>query len=157
MGKFTSKEKTDAILWDSRSMDINQLHEKYGMLKTTIRNILYRNKLKPKKPDPHRLLIPKEKLEEVFKDGWLSTKELCERFGKSYPTIIRSLKAYGIVSGRKPTVRSRIREGNRSFKILGYIMANPEMSFNTVAKQFLCTKEFVSQIDAMARKEGIIK
>lgn len=138
-------------------MDITQLHERYGIKKGTLRALLYRNKLKPAKPDPARLLIPKERFAEVLANGWLSTKELCERLDATYPTIIRSLKAHGIVRGRKPTVRNRLREGNRAFKVLGYIMANPETSHEAIAKQFLCTREYVGHVEAMARQEGIIK
>jgi DNA-binding IscR family transcriptional regulator len=47
--------------------------------------------------------------------------------------------------------------GGRAFKILGYLMANPEMNFTAVAEQFNCTREYVSQIEAIARQEGIIK
>jgi hypothetical protein len=36
-------------------------------------------------------------------------------------------------------------------------MANPEMPLEVVSKQFNCTREYVSQIDAMARQEKIIK
>lgn len=138
-------------------MDITQLHEKYGMKKGTLRSLIYRHGLKPAKPDPSRLLISKERFAEVLANGWLSTEQLCKRLNASYPTIIKSLKAHNIIRGRKPTVRNRIREGNRAFKVLGYIMANPEMSHELVAKQFLCTREFVGQVEAMARQEGIIK
>ena len=157
MGKFTKKETVDSVLWDSKSMDITQLHEKYGIKKGTLRALLYRHKLKPAKRDSNRFLIPKERFAEVLANGWLSTKELCKHLDASYPTVIKSLKAHGIVQGRKPSVRHRLREGSRIFKVLGYIMANPEMPHETVAKQFLCTREFVGQIEAMARQEGIIK
>ena len=36
-------------------------------------------------------------------------------------------------------------------------MANPEMALEAICKKFNCSREFVSQVDAMARKEGIIK
>jgi hypothetical protein len=36
-------------------------------------------------------------------------------------------------------------------------MANPEANFSVVGEQFNCTREYVSQIDAIARQEGIIK
>lgn len=156
MGEFTPQTTIDCILWDSQSMDISQLHEKHGIKKVTIRAILYRNKLKPIKPNPQRYLISKEKLEEIFKDGWISTEELCKRCGKSYPTVMKSLKAYGIVKKRKPSVRRNLRS-SRIFKILGYLMANPEMNHAEIARQFLCTRELVGQIEASARQEGIIK
>lgn len=157
MGKRIKKKMIEAILLDSRSMDITQLHQKYGKPKWGIRALLSRRGLKPVKPDPARFLIPKEKFAEVLANGWLSTKELCQRLDASYPTIMRSLKAHGIVTGRKPSVRTRVQNGSRIFKVLGYIMANPEMSHEAVSKQFLCTREFVGQIEAMARQEGIIK
>lgn len=157
MGKFTKKETVDSILWDSKSMDITQLHEKYGIKKSTLRALLYRHGLKPTKPNPSRFLVSKEVLAEALANGWLSTEQLCQKLGKSYPTIMRSMKFHGIVRGRKPTVRHRLKDGNRAFKVLGYIMANPEMSHEAVATQFLCTREFVGQVEAMARQEGIIK
>lgn len=157
MGKRISKETVDSILWDSKSMDITQLHQKYGRSKVVLRALLRRNGLKPAKPNPARLLIPKEKLVEVLADGWLSGGELCQRLDASYPTVMRSLKFHGIVTGRKPTVRTRLIDSSRVFKVLGYIMSNPEMTHEAVAKEFLCTREFVGRIEAMARQEGIIK
>jgi len=157
MGKFTKKETVDSILWDSRSMDISQLHEKYGVAKGTIRAMLYRYGLKPQKPSPSRYFIPKEKLEAVLANGWMTIQGLEEALGCKYPVIKKSMGFHGLLRGRKPHTRSRLREGNRAFKVLGYLMANPEMTHEAVAKQFNCTRELVSQIEAMARKEGIIK
>jgi hypothetical protein len=154
MGKFTSKEITDAILWDSHKLTVSQISEKYRMNKVTVRALLRRNGAKPLKKSS---ILPKEVLAEVLKDGWLSSEELCKRCNSSYHIVNKSLKAYGIIQGRKPTVRHRIHQSNRAFKVLGYIMANPEMPLDLVSKQFLCTREFVSQIEAMARQEGIIK
>ena len=154
MGKFTSKEKTDAILWDSRNLTVSQISEKYRMNKVTVRALLRRNGAKPLKKSS---ILPKEVLAEVLKDGWLSSEEMCKRCNVSYHIVNKSLKAHGIIKGRKPTVRNRLHNGGRAFKILGYIMANPEMPLDLIAKQFLCTKEFVGQVEAMARQEGIIK
>jgi hypothetical protein len=36
-------------------------------------------------------------------------------------------------------------------------MNNPETNFTAVAEVFNCTREYVSQIEAIARQEGIIK
>ena len=154
MGKFTSKEITDAILWDSHKLTVSQISEKYRMNKVTVRALLRRNGAKPLKKSS---ILPKEVLAEALKDGWLSSEELCKRCNSSYYIVNKSLKAYGIIQGRKPTVRHRLYQSNRTFKVLGYIMANPEMALDAVSKQFLCTREFVSQIEAMARQEGIIK
>jgi hypothetical protein len=157
MGKHTSKETVNCILLDCESMDISKLSQKYSISKVTVRAMLRRHGKKPAKPNPNRLLIPKEKFAEVLSNGWLSTQDLCKALNASYPTIVRSMKAHGIIKGRKPSVRNRLRKGSRIFKVLGYIMANPEMAHSAVATQLLCTREFVGQIEAMARQEGIIK
>lgn len=157
MSKFTPQETVDSILWDSKSMDVKQLSQKYGVHGGTIRAMLRRHGLKPIKPDPQRFIIPKEKLEATLANGWMGIYDLAAEFGCSYAKVNKSLKFHGILRGRKPTVRHRLRDGNRAFKVLGYIMANPELALEFVAKQFNCTREYVSQIDAMARKEGIIK
>jgi len=148
------KETTKALLADSKNMSVNQLHAKYLVKKPTIRNILRRNGIKPLR---QKKLIPKEQLAEALKDGWLTGKELCIRCNSTHYTVMQSLKAYGIVKGRKPSVRTRVKESTRAFKVLGYIMANPELSHEAVAKQFLCSREFVGHVEAMARQEGIIK
>lgn len=148
------KETTKALLADSKDMSVNQLHAKYLVKKPTIRNILKRNGIKLLRP---KKLIPKEQLAEALKDGWLTGKELCLRCNSTHYTVMQSLKSYGIIQGRKPSVRTRVKESTRSFKVLGYVMANPELSHDAVAKQFLCTKEYVGHVEAMARQEGIIK
>lgn len=135
-------------------MTVNQLHAKYLVKKPTIRNILRRNGIRPLF---QKKLIPKEKLAEALKDGWLTSKELRIRCNASHYTVMQSLRAYGIIQGRKPSVRTRVKESTRAFKVLAYIMANPELSHDVVAKQFLCTREFVGHVEAMARQEGIIK
>lgn len=101
--------------------------------------------------------IDKEQLEEVLKEGWLPIHEMAARLNASYYRIKKSLHHHGLLQGRKPHIRRRMNDGSRVIKILAYIMANPEMSFTTIASQFNCSREYVSQIDGAARKEGIIK
>jgi hypothetical protein len=151
---MTPKETTSAILADSKNMSVNQLHAKYLVKKPTIRNILKRNGVKPLRS---RKLIPKERLAEALKDGWLTCNELSIRCNSTNYIVMQSLRAYGIIQGRKPSVRHRLKDSSRAFKVLGYLMANPEESYDFIAKQFLCTREFVSHVAAMARQEGIIK
>lgn len=142
---------------DAASLDIRALVEKYGLQDGTIRAILRRNNVGVKKPNPARLLIPKEKLEAILANGWLPISELGKLCGCSYAKVKKSLVAHGILRGRKPTTRNRIHQATRSFQVLGYIMANPSLELDNIAKEFNCTREYVSQIEAMARKEGIIK
>ena len=68
-----------------------------------------------------------------------------------------ALRKTGIRAKRKRTTKRRMTTGGRAFKVLGYMMTNPEMNHNVVAEQFNCTREYVSQIEAIARQEGIIK
>jgi len=153
----TSKETTDLILWDSKSLTIKQLSEKYLVKGGTIRAFLRKNSVPPHKPNPNDKLVTKEKLESVLANGWMGIHDMAAACNSSYHIVKKSLITHGILKGRKPHTRNRIREGNRAFKVLGYIMANPEMALETVGQQFNCSREFVSQVDAMARKEGIIK
>jgi hypothetical protein len=153
----TPKEKVDLIIWDSSSLTVKQLASKYMIKEGTIRFMLRKNKITPFKPDPISKLVPKEELEALLANGWLGIHDMAATLNYSYHIVKKSLLFHGILKGRKPHTRNRIREGNRAFKVLGYIMANPEMPLEVVSKQFNCTREYVSQIDAMARQEKIIK
>jgi len=94
---------------------------------------------------------------EVQQNPEITIGELAEKHEASYPAMAAALRRSGIRAKRKKTTKRRLSNGGRSFKILGYIMANPEMNFTVIAEQFNCTREYVSQIDAIAREEGIIK
>ena len=153
----TPKETVDLIIWDSKSLTVKQLASKHMIKEPTIRFILRKNKITPFKPDPIGKLVPKEELESLLANGWMGIYDMAATLNHTYHIVKKSLLFHGILRGRKPHTRNRIREGNRAFKVLGYIMANPEMALEVVGKQFNCTREYVSQIDAMARKEGIIK
>lgn len=154
MPKKVTHQQLEAILKDCHSLNIKQLAQKYSFSRATITKILKSHGIKPLKKTS---IIPMEVLMELLKDGWLSVEEMSRQCNTSYYTVNKSLRAHGVIRGRKPTVRNRIREGNRAFKVLGYLMANPEMTLEAIAKQFLCTREFVSQVESMARNEGIIK
>lgn len=153
----TPKETADLIVWDSKSLTVKKLASKYMIKEPTVRSILRKNKIPPLKPNPTDRLLPKEKLESLLVNGWMGIHDMSATLNCGYHIVKKSLLFHGILNGRKPHTRNRIREGNRAFKVLGYIIANPEMSLEAVGKQFNCTREYVSQIDAMARKEGIIK
>ena len=82
--------------------------------------------------------------------------ELAEKNKTSYGAMSMALRKIGIRAKRKRTTKRRMT-GGRAFKVLGYMMANPEMNHNAIAEQFNCTREYVGQIEAIARQEGIIK
>jgi hypothetical protein len=152
-----SKEITDLILWDSKSLTVRQLSEKYSVKGGTIRAFLRKNSVAVLKANPNDRLVPKEKLESLLANGWMGVYDLAAACNCGYHIVKKSLTTHGILKGRKPHTRNRVREGNRAFKVLGYLMANPEMALEAIGKKFNCSREFVSQVDAMARKEGIIK
>jgi hypothetical protein len=94
---------------------------------------------------------------EIQENPEITIGELAVKHGSSYHAMASALKRTGIRAKRKKTTKRRMSNGGRAFKILGYLMANPEMNFTAVAEQFNCTREYVSQIEAIAREEGIIK
>jgi len=93
---------------------------------------------------------------EIQENPEITIGELAEKYGVKYGAMAQALRKNGIRAKRKKTTKRRMH-GGRAFKVLGYLMANPEMNFAAVAEQFNCTREYVSQIEAIARQEGIIK
>lgn len=94
---------------------------------------------------------------EIQSNPEITIGELAEKHNASYAAMAQALRKSGIRAKRKKSTKRRISNGSRAFKVLGYLMANPEMNFAAVAEQFNCTREYVSQIEAIARQEGIIK
>jgi hypothetical protein len=94
---------------------------------------------------------------EVQQNPEITIGELADKHNANYPAMAAALRKIGIRAKRKQTTKRRLSNGGRSFKILGYIIANPEVNLTVIAEQFNCTREYVSQIDATARQEGIIK
>ncbi len=94
---------------------------------------------------------------EIQENPEITIGELAVKHGSSYHAMASALKRTGIRARRKKTTKRRLSNGGRSFKILGFIMNNPETNFTAVAEVFNCTREYVSQIEAIARQEGIIK
>ena len=95
--------------------------------------------------------------QEIEQNPDITIGELAEKHGVKYGAMAQALRKNGIRAKRKKTTKRRMSNGGRAFKILGYLMANPEMNFAAIADQFNCTREYVSQIEAIARQEGIIK
>lgn len=94
---------------------------------------------------------------EIQQNPDITIGELAEKHGVKYGAMAQALRKNGIRAKRKKSTKRRMANGSRAFKILGYLMSNPEMNFAAVAEQFNCTREYVSQIEAIARQEGIIK
>jgi hypothetical protein len=94
---------------------------------------------------------------EIKENPEITIGELAEKHNANYPAMAAALRKSGIRAKRKKTTKKRLINGSRAFKVLGYLMANPEMNYAAIADQFNCTREYVSQIEAMARQEGIIK
>ena len=98
-------------------------------------------------------ILPKD----IEENPEITIGELAVKHGANYHAMASALKRTGIRAKRKKSTKKRLINGSRAFKVLGYLMANPEMNFSVIGEQFNCTREYVSQIDAIARQEGIIK
>lgn len=94
---------------------------------------------------------------QIEENPEITIEELAKKHGANYHAMASSLKRSGIRVRRKRTTKKRLINGSRAFKVLGYLINNPEMNFAVIAEQFNCTREYVSQIEAIARQEGIIK
>lgn len=106
----------------------------------------------------HKPMIKKSMLpNDIQENPEITIGELAEKHNASYPAMAAALRKSGIRAKRKKSTKKRLHEGGRAFKVLGYLMANPEMNFAVIAEHFNCTREYVSQIEAIARNEGIIK
>lgn len=94
---------------------------------------------------------------EIQENPEITIGELADKHGVKYGAMAEALRKTGIRAKRKKTTKKRLSNGSRAFKVLGCIMANPEMNHVAIAEQFNCTREYVGVIEAMARQEGIIK
>jgi len=94
---------------------------------------------------------------QIQENPEITIEELAQKHGASYHAMASALKRSGIRAKRKRTTKRRMSNGGRAFKVLGYMVNNPEMNHNVIAEHFNCTREYVSQIEAIARQEGIIK
>lgn len=95
--------------------------------------------------------------QEIQDNPEISIGELAEKYGASYPAMAAALRRSGVRAKRKKTTKRRLANGSRAFQVLGYIMANPEMNLAAISEQFNCSREYVSQVEAMARAVKIIK
>jgi hypothetical protein len=152
MAKHTPKEVVEQILANASTMTINEMVASYGVKYQTVRLILKRNSVTAKNKG-----ISKEQIDNALSEGPLGLLGLAEKLNVSVYTVSRALRTHGMVVGRKPHTRSRLREGCRAFKVLGYMIANPTVALHSIAIEFNCSREFVGQVAAQARQEGIIK
>lgn len=103
-------------------------------------------------------MINKEQLQiDVQNNPEATIGELAKLHGSSYPAMSSALRSIGIRAKRKNTTKKRIKEGGRAFKVLAHLIHNPDDNYAVIGEIFNCTREYVSQIDAIARNEGIIK
>jgi hypothetical protein len=157
MAKHTPLPTINKILAECSVSTVEELSERYALKAATVRGILRRHGLTAKKPDPARFYISKERLEEVLQGGWMTLLDMAKTFDCSPSKVTSSMKYYGLQRGRRKYVRNRIRKSTGIIKVLAAILNNPEKPLNQIAQELMVTREYVSQIDAQARQEGIIK
>lgn len=155
--KHTPLPTINKLLAECSISSAKELAERYSIKETTVRAILARHGLKPKKPDPARFYIPKEKLEEVLSDGWMTLADFAVRLGTDPYKVSRSMKYHGLIQPKRKHIRNRVRKSTKIIQVLAEILKNPEKSLSDIAKELMVTREYVSQIEAQARQEGIIK
>ena len=143
----------DQLLKEAPNFTINELAERYSTDSGTIYRILARYKVDAAKA---REPLTKEVLEAVFEEPTTIT-EAAEQLHSNIGSVSQAIRKFGLFGGkRKPTVKNKF-VGERSFKVLAYLLNNPEESMNSISKRFNCTREYVRQIKAVATAEGIIK
>ncbi len=143
----------DQLLKDAPTHTINELAERYSTDYGTIYRILSRYRVSALKSyEP----ITKEVLEEIFEEPTTVT-EAAEQLHVTPATITSAIKKFGLFGGeRKPTTKDKF-SGFRAFKVLGYMLKNPEENLASVGRRFNCTREYVRQIKEVSVLEGIIK
>jgi DNA-binding MarR family transcriptional regulator len=141
------------LLDKAPSHTISELADMYQTDYGTVYRLLSRNNVYPKRAyEP----LTKEALEEVFEEP-RTIEGAAQLLNISTYAVGSAIKRHGLLGGgRKPTTKNRF-VGERSFKVLGYLLRNPEESMNSISKKFNVTREYVRQIKEVAIAEGIIK
>ena len=141
------------LLDKAPSHTINELAEMYQTDYGTVYRILAKNKVYPQRVHEP---ITKEVLEAVFEQP-CTIEEAAQQLHSNIGSVSQAIRKFGLFGGgRKPTVKNKF-VGERSFKVLAYLLNNPEESMNSISKRFNCTREYVRQIKEVATAEGIIK
>jgi len=141
------------LLEKAPSHTINELADMYQTDYGTIYRILSRYKVSAARAyEP----ITKEVLQEVFEEP-TTIVDAAKELNCTMATVTSAIKRHGLFGGgRKPTVKSTFN-GTRAFKVLGYMLNNPEENLASIGRRFNCTREYVRQIKEAAITEGIIK
>lgn len=139
------------LLEKAPSHTINELADMYQTDYGTVYRILARFQVKAASST-----ISKEVLETIFEEPTTVT-EAAEQLHCTPSAITSAIKRHGLFNGgRKPTTKDKF-VGFRAFKVLGYILKNPEENLASVGRRFNCTREYVRQIKECGLAEGIIK
>ena len=142
----------DQLIKEAPDYTISELADRYCTDYGTIYRILSRYKVSAAKAyEP----ITKEVLEVIFEEP-RTLQEAASMLYTTPSTIGMALKRHGLVGNKKITIRSTF-SGERAFRVLGYLIKNPEESMASIGKKFNCTREYVRQIKECAIKEEIIK
>lgn len=102
--------------------------------------------------------LKKEQIEAVLVDGPKTLDQLSKDLNCCPATVCKSMKAYGLVQSRKPYTRSRVRECGKLIKIIAdFIKNDPIENLMVLANKHNTSREYISQIEAQLRSEGVIK
>jgi hypothetical protein len=104
-------------------------------------------------------MLNKEKiLQDLADNPSIYTDELARMHGCSYNTMYSCLRGMGIkMPHKKRRTKHRVKDGTRPFKVLGCLINLPDETYANIAHLCSVTREYVSQVAAMARTEGILE
>jgi transcriptional regulator with XRE-family HTH domain len=100
--------------------------------------------------------VEKAEFEKAESEFPRSLFEYAKKFSMNISQVSKHLDYYGIVRDRKPHIRTRVLANSNIIKIVAWVLRNPSGIHSQCAKEIGCSREYVSQIEAQMRNEGII-
>jgi hypothetical protein len=101
--------------------------------------------------------VDKSEFEKMESEYPRSLFEYATALGLNVQQVSQHLDYYGIVRSRKPHIRTKVPANSNIIRIVAWALRNPNGILNQCAKEIGCSREYVSQIEAQMRNEGIIK
>jgi len=101
--------------------------------------------------------VDKSEFDKLAEESPRSLAEYSKELGLNIQQVSRHLDYYGIVRDRKPHIRTKVPANSNIIKVVAWVLRNPDGIHSQCAKAIGCSREYVSQIEAQMRNEGIIK
>lgn len=131
--------------------NIKELAEMFETDYSSIYRVLAKYQVRAKKAYS---AIDRESLEMALEQD-ATVEGMAKTLQTTPSTVSRAMGYYGMVKPRKAHTKSKF-VGERAFKVLGWIIKNPDENLASIGRHFNCTREYVRQIKQCAINEGII-